>query len=137
MTKFSNQTTILEFLSDSRVWIMSYKIWVRVMDIELWKRSRRDEYFQNEFSIFCSEHGISHQSSALKLLMKKKIVDIINTIILSKEVKFVRSKKLVPVTKPVPKRLKMYWFKYRMFRLIPDVSVCTGHFECYLCFRPI
>ena len=72
MTKFSNQTTILEFLSDSRVWIMSYKIWVRVMDIELWKRSRRDEYFQNEFSIFCSEHGISHQSSALKLLMKKK-----------------------------------------------------------------
>ena len=77
MTKFCNQTTILEFLSDSGVWIMSYKIWVRVMSIELWKLSRRDEYFQNEFSIFCSEHGISHQISApytltKKILMKKK-----------------------------------------------------------------
>ena len=35
--------------------------------------------------------------------MKKKIVDMINTIILSKEVKFVQPKKYVPVTKLVPK----------------------------------
>ena len=72
MTKFCNQTTILEFLSDSGVWVMSYKIWVRVMSIELWKLSRRDEYFQNEFSIFCSEHGISHQILAPYTLTKKK-----------------------------------------------------------------
>ena len=38
---------------------------------------RRGEYFQNKFSTFCGEHGITHQSSApytpiTNCLMKKK-----------------------------------------------------------------
>ena len=36
MTEFCNQTTILEFLSDSGAWVMSDEIWVRVMSYEYW-----------------------------------------------------------------------------------------------------
>ena len=36
MTEFCNQTTILEFLSDSGVWVMSDEIWVRVMSYKYW-----------------------------------------------------------------------------------------------------
>ena len=34
MTEFCNQRTIMEFLSDSGVWVMSDGIWVRIMSYE-------------------------------------------------------------------------------------------------------
>ena len=36
MTKFCDQTKVLEFLSDSGVWVMSHGFWVWVMKIEHW-----------------------------------------------------------------------------------------------------
>ena len=51
---------------------------------------RRGEYFQNKFSTFCGEHGITHQNyTDNKLFNEKKkkekiiYVDVINAIILS------------------------------------------------------
>ena len=36
MTEFCDQTKVLDFLSDSGIWVMSYGFWVWVMKIEYW-----------------------------------------------------------------------------------------------------
>ena len=36
MTEFCDQKKVLEFLSDSGVWVMSYGFWIWVMKIEHW-----------------------------------------------------------------------------------------------------
>ena len=36
MTEFCDQAKVLDFLSDSGVWVMSYEFWVWVMKTEYW-----------------------------------------------------------------------------------------------------
>ena len=64
--------------------------------IKILRSDRGGEYFPNDFSMFCEEHGIIHQSSAPYIaqqngLAKRKnrtLVDIVNAMILSVELLF-------------------------------------------------
>ena len=64
--------------------------------IKILRSDRGGEYFPNDFSIFCEEHGIIHQSSApytpqqngLAKRKNRTLVDMVNAMILSAELPF-------------------------------------------------
>ena len=76
-----------------------YKIEIEIQKdrkIKILQSNRCGEYFPNDFSTFCEEHGIIHQSSALYTpqqngLAERKnrtLVDMVNAMILSAELPF-------------------------------------------------
>ena len=76
-----------------------YKIEIEIQKdrkIKILQSNRCGEYFPNDFSTFCEEHGIIHQSSALYTpqqngLAERKnrtLVDMVNAMILSAKLPF-------------------------------------------------
>ena len=68
----------------------------KVRKVKILRSDRDGEYFPNEFSIFCEEHGLIHQSSTSYILQQngltkrknRTLIDMVNAMILSAELPF-------------------------------------------------